>query len=119
MPPTIMTVAISRNASILLPGCHSRDIGEIRLRMRAYRTTKAGRLPSMVATREIGPLSIAVSDDISPPKAKVSLTAMRPKADFLRFMLLNCLKVWGRIDMSKKTPATQKVLSQSKFQADM
>ena len=119
MPPTIMAVAISRKASILLPGCHSRNIGETRLRIRANMTTKTGRLPIIVETKDTGPFSIAESDSVIPTKAKVSLRASRPIADFLCFMLLSCLKVWGRIETSKKIPDTQNMVSQSKFHAEM
>ena len=119
MPPTIIAIAISRNASIPLLAGLIRNLGKMRLRTRAYRATKTGRLLTIVETKDTGPLSIADSDSIIPEKAKLSLKASRPIADFLCFMLLSCLKVRGCIETSRKIPDMQNVLSQSKFQAEI
>jgi len=119
MPPTIMAVATSRKASIPLPGCHSRNIGETRLRIRANITTKIGRLPIMVETRDTVPLSIDHNNSNIPPIAKVSLKASRPIAEFLRFILPHCLRIWGRIETSKKIPDRQNPPSQDIFQNEM
>jgi len=94
-------------------------MGETRLRIRANITTKIGRLPIIVETRDTGPLSIAQSNSTIPPRAKVSLKASRPIAEFLRFMLLNWLRMWGRIEISKKIPDRQNPPTQDIFQNEM
>ena len=119
MPPTIMAVATNLRASIPLPGLHSSNLGAIRLRIRANITTKIGRLPIMVETSDTGPFCNAQKDSIAPDRARVSLRTIRPMVDFLCFILLSWLKVWGRIEMSRKIPDRQNVLVQSKFQTEM
>ncbi len=119
IPPTIMAVAMSRKASILPPGCHSRNMGKIRFRIRAYVSTKKGRLLIMVETSDTGPLAIDHNDSIMATGARSSLKVSRAIAEFLCFMLINCLRMWGRIETSKKMPDIQNALSQNKFQNEM
>ena len=119
MPLTIRVVATSRKTSALLPGCHSRNMGEIRLRIRANITTKIGRLPTIVETRDTSPLAIAQKESIIPSSANASLKASKAIVEFLCFMLLSCLKLQGRIETSKKIPDMQNTLNQSRFQGEM
>ena len=119
IPLTIMAVAISRKASILLPGCHSRNIGKTRFKIRAYVNTRTGRLLIMVETSDTGPLSIDHNDSIIETGARNSLKMSRAIAEFLCFMLISCLRMWGRIETSKKVPDMQNAPSQDKFQNEM
>ena len=109
IPPTIMAVAMSRMASMPfpVPGCQSMNIGEMRLRIRANMTTKAGRLPIMVETKETGPISIAQSEGAIPPKANVSLKASKAMAELLCCISRSCLSMQGRSEISKKIPDIQ------------
>ncbi len=119
MPLTIMAVAMSRRASILLPGCHSRNVGRIRFRIRAYVNTKMGRLLIMVETSDTGPLSIDRNASSMATGARSSLKMSRAIAEFLCFMLISCLRMWGRTETSKKVPDMQNALIQNKFQNEM
>ena len=119
MPLTTMAVATKRRTSNPLPGCHSRNVGRTRLRIRAKMTTKTGRLLTMVETRDTGPLSIDQNASIAPSMAKVSLKTIIPKAEFRRVMLLSCLKVWGRNEIIRKTADRQNAKIQDKFQKEM
>ncbi len=119
MPPITMAVAISLRASILLPGCHSRNSGRTRARIIVYINTKTGRLLIIVETSDTGPLSIAHNASIMATGARSSLKASRARAEFLCFMLTSCLRMWGRIEVSKKMPDMQAELSQNKFQNEM
>ena len=119
MPPTIIAVATSRKVSILLPGFHSRNVGKIRLRIRAKMTTKIGRLPVIVETSDTGPFCIAQSDSITPLIAKASLKKTKPIAEFLRFRLLSCLKVRGRIEKSRNILDMQNALIQNKLRNEI
>ena len=119
MPPAIMAVAMSRRASILLPGCHSRNIGRTRFRIRAYVNTKMGRVLIMVETSDTGPLAIDHNDSITATGTRSSLKASRAIAEFLCLMLISCLRIWGRNETSKKVPDMQNAPSQDKFQNEM
>ena len=119
MPLTIMAVAVSRKTSILLPGCHSRNTGKTRFRIRAYVNTKMGRLLIIVETSDTGPLCIDHNDSIMATGARSSLKMSRAIAEFLCFMLISCLRIWGRIETSRKMPEKQNALSQDKFQNEM
>ena len=119
MPPTIRVVAMSRKASILLPGCHTRNIGKTRFRIRAYANTKMGRVLIMVETSDTGPLAIDQNDSIMATGTRSSLKASRAIAEFLCLMLISCLRMWGRIETSKKVPDMQNAVSQVKFQNEM
>lgn len=119
MPPTIMAVAMTRRASILLPGCHSIKAGRTRLRTRAYVNTKTGRLLIMVETSDTGPLSIDHNDSVMASGARSSLKMSRASAEFLCFMLISCLRMRGRIDSSKKVPDMQNAVMQNKFKNEM
>ena len=119
MPPTIIAIAKSRKASAPLPGCHSRKSGETRLRIRANITTNTGRLLAIVETNDTGPLSKAQNCSTIAVNASVSLTASKAKAEFLRLMLISCLKKRGRIESSKKILDMQNALSQNIFQNEM
>ena len=119
MPPTIRAVAMSRKASILLPGCHFRNVGKARFRIRAYVSTKMGRVLTIVETSDTGPLAIDQNDSITAIGARSSLKASRAIAEFRRFMLIICFAMWGRIEISKKVPDMQNMLTQNRFQNEM
>ena len=116
MPLKIMAVAISRKASILLPGSHSRNVGKMRLRIMANITTNTGRLPMIVETKDTGPLFIAQNDNVIPIGANVSLKAIKTIAEFLCGMLPSCLRIWGRTETSRKIPDTQNAVRLNMFQ---
>ena len=116
MPPTIMAVATSRKASTPLPSCHCRNLGEIRLRIKANIITNTGRLLAIVETSDTGPLSSAQNISSIPNGANVSLKASQPKTEFLCFMLLSCLAIVGRTETTRKIPDMQKALRQNIFQ---
>ena len=86
MPPTTMAVEIIRRANVPLPECHSRNIGDTRLRIRANISTNIGRLLTIVDTRDTGPLANAQKDNATPPSANVSLKVSKPIAESLRFI---------------------------------
>ena len=119
IPQTIIAVAKSRKARPPLPGCHSRNVGEIRLRIKANITTNTGRLLAMAETNDTGPLSNAQNCSSIAVGASVSLTASKAKAEFLRFMLISCLRTWGRIERINKILDMQNALSQNIFQNEM
>jgi len=119
MPLTIMAVAINLKASILLPGCHTRNVGRTRFRIRAYVSTKTGRQLTMVETSDTGPLSIDHNASVMAVAAKGSLKMIKAIAEFLCFMLISCLKMWGRAEMSKKVPDMHEALIQNKFQNEI
>ncbi len=89
MPLIIMAVAMNLKASILLPGCHSRNIGETRFRIKAYVNTKMGRLLIMVETSDTGPLAIDHNDSIIATGTRSSLKVSRAITEFLCFMLIS------------------------------
>lgn len=119
MPPIIMAVAMSRRASILLPGCHSKNVGKTRFRIRAYVNTKMGRLLTIVETSDTGPLSIDHKASVMAVGARSSLKVSRAIAEFLCFILISCLRMWGRIETSKKVPDMQNAVSQNRFKNEM
>ena len=119
IPVIIRAVAVSRKTSILLPGCHSRNMGRTRFRIRAYANTKIGRLLIMVETSDTGPLSMAHSDSIMATGARSSLKMSRAMVELLCFMLISCLRTWGRIETKKKIPDMQNVVSQNKCQDEI
>ena len=86
---------------------------------RQYLITKMGRLLVIVETRDTGPLSIAQSDSIMATGASNSLTMSKAMAIFLCFILISCLRTWGRIEKSKKIVDIQSALTQNKFQNEM
>lgn len=116
MPPTIIAVAMSRSASIPLPGCHSRDVGEMRLRIRANITTTIGRVPITADTRDIGPISIARYASITDTITKTLPVVIRPIVESLFSRLVSCLMMCGRSEISKRTPAEHRPKSQDIFQ---
>ena len=73
----------------------------------------------MVETSDTGPLSIDHNESIIATGARNSLKMSRAIAEFLRFMLISCLRTGVRIVISKKMPDMQNVLSQNKFQNEM
>ena len=107
MPLTIIAVATSRNASTPLLADLIKNLGKMRLRIRLYRTTKRGRLPMIVETRDTGPLSIAQNDRVIPIGANVSLKTSKAIAEFFCFISFSCLRIWGRNETSKKMPDMQ------------
>lgn len=119
IPPMTMAVAISRRISIFLVGCHSRNVGDRWLRMRANTSTNIGRPLVMVATRETGPLCNAQNDSIIPVGTSVSLRMSRRIVELRCFMLSNCLITWRRSEMSRKMTDIQSALIQNMFQNEI
>ena len=119
MPLTTIAVAMIRWASILLPGCQSRNVGEVRLRIKANMSKKTGRLAIIVEARDTEPFSIARRTSAEATTARISVIVTKPIVDFIRFRLLNSLKVSGRIEMIKKIPDKQSRLIQSNCQGEI
>ncbi len=102
-----------------LPGCHTRKLGQIRLRIRADTTTKMGRVLAMVDTRDTGPLSIAQKNSTAPASTSSSLTATSVSAEAGRFKLPSSYTTRGRSEISKKITARTVMLSQYMFQKEI
>ena len=119
MPLTIITVAMSRKASSPRPGCQSRNVGATRLKIKANMTTKIGRLPVIVETRDTGPFSIAQSDSTMAVGARSSLRMSKARAVFLCFILISCLRMRGRIEASKRILDMQTAFIENRFQNEM
>lgn len=118
-PATIITIAVSRNASMALVQCHSRNIGETQLRMRVNMKTKIGRVPRIVDTRDTGPLPIAQKDSTTPTSAKVSLKISKEIAKPWCCIQCSSLKTLGLNDISKKKKDIQNALRQYIFQKEI
>ena len=119
IPPTIMVVATSHNANFSLPADLMRNLGKMRPRVRLYIATKIGRLLMIVETKDIGPRCIAQNDNTIPTGASVSLKASRAIDEPLCFISLNCLRIWGRSETSKKIPDMQNTVILYAFQYEM
>ena len=107
IPPTIIAIATSRNASIPPLADFIRNLGKIRLTTSVYRATKTGRLPMIVETKDTGPLCIAQNDSTIPAGANVSLKASKAMAELLCCISRSCLSMQGRSEISKKIPDIQ------------
>ena len=119
IPLTIIAIATRRKASIILSPDRIMNSGAARLRISANIATKIGRVPRMVETKDIGPLSIAQKLNTNPIAASVSLKTSRAMAEFLRFIFLNCLKVPGCVDISSKVPDMQNAVRVNEFQNEI
>ena len=119
MPPTVMAVAIRRNAHTLLPPDQSKNWGKRRLRIRVYIATKIGRLLTIVEIRDTGPLSIAQNNTANPEIAIVSAINAIVKVEPRCLTFCNCLKKRGRIENENQKTVMQSEVTENIFQDDI
>ena len=101
-PPTIMTVAISRNAITPRLADLIKNPGKTKPRIILNIATKTGRVLTKVETRDIGPFDIAQNESSIDSGAHVSLRASKVIVEPLRFISFNCLIVPGRSEIIRK-----------------
>ena len=73
----------------------------------------------MVETNDTGPLSIDHSDSIMASGDRSSLNAIMASDEFLCFMAISLLKIWRRVEISKKATDMQNALTPNRFQNEI
>ena len=118
IPPIIMAVAMNRVISTLRLENLIRNPGKTMPRIMLYIATKAGRVPRIVETRDIGPLDCAQNINPIAVGASTSLQRSRVIVEPFRFISLSCLMVLGRTETSQKILHIQNTVRVYTFQKE-